>query len=137
MPDLQSFRSEAYKNGRRYPFEARFDECLWTATIRDETGLRRGVISCESHQPRLHGEELEDAVCDWVHRAVQHNVGFSEDQSLSESGPLSTWVITSALQVELERARTTRAELALTVMKFTEAYASYREQRAETAHRRG
>jgi len=137
MPNLQSFRSEAYKNGRRYPFEARFDECLWTATICDESGLRRGVISCEAHQSGLCGDELEDAVCDWVHRAVHYNVGFSEELRLPESSALGTWVFTSSLQVELERARTMRAELALTVMKFTEAYASYREQRAETAHRRG
>ena len=137
MPDPQSFHSETYKNACRYPFEARFDQTLWTATIRDESGARRGVISCQSPWPELRGEALEDAVCDWVHRAVQHNVGFSDDQLLSEYAPLSSWVFTSALQVELERARATRAELAMTLMKFTEAYAAYRDQRAETSRRRG
>lgn len=137
MPDVQWFRSEAYKNGQRYLFEARFDATLWTATIRDESGQLRGAISCESLDPALLGDEREDAVCEWVHRAVQNNVGFSEDHPLAALGPLSGWMLASALHVELDRTRTVRAELALTMVKFTEVYAAYREQLAETIHRRG
>lgn len=137
MPPLQSFRSEAYKNGQRYLFEARFDASLWTAVIRDESGRRRGAISCESHQPQLRGDELEDAVCDWVHRAVDYNVGFSEEQSLSGRCSVNDWTVTSALQAELARARSVRSELALTMAKFKQAYVAYSEQVAEIRQCRG
>lgn len=135
MTAIQSFRSEAYKDGRRYTFTARFDETLWTAVIRDESGRRRGAISCESHQPGLRGDALEDAVCDWVHRAVDNNVGFSDQLTLSGCSAVRAPMFPSALQIELQRARSMRAELALTFTKFNEAYAAYVEQRIETAHR--
>lgn len=80
-----TFVSEVYRNGRTYFFEANYSPLHWTATIWDETGRPHGSIACRSTARRLTGEALEDAVCEWVHRAVQHEVGFLADSGIELS----------------------------------------------------
>ena len=80
-----TFVSEVYRNGRTYFFEANYSPLQWTATIWAESGRPNGAIACRSTARRLTGEALEDAVCEWVHRAVQHEVGFLADSGIELS----------------------------------------------------
>ncbi|WPB59012.1 hypothetical protein [Xylophilus sp. GOD-11R] len=79
MANAGSFISEVYRDGRVYYFEANFTVRQWKAVIWDEQGRPCGSISCASPASHLEGDALEDAVCEWVHRAVQHEVGFVAD----------------------------------------------------------
>ncbi|WPB56076.1 hypothetical protein [Xylophilus sp. GOD-11R] len=71
-----TFDSEVFFNGRNYPFRATFSSRQWTARIRDEGGVLHGVIQCVAPGPSLNGDQLEDEVCDWVHRSVRGRAGF-------------------------------------------------------------
>jgi len=76
MESVGEFVSEVYRDGKTFYFEARYSTLRWSARIWDEDGRPHGWIACRSTGPRLQGDALEDAVCDWVHRAVVHEVGF-------------------------------------------------------------
>lgn len=79
MANAGSFISEVYRDGRVFYFEANFTVRQWNAVIWDEQGRPSGSIACASLASHLEGDALEDAVCEWVHRAVQHEVGFVAD----------------------------------------------------------
>lgn len=79
MDQTGSFRSEAFKDGRRYVFEAHYDNFRWRARIWDEQGNVHGEIECARCDGEVSGEEQEDAVSDWVHNAIAHGVGFHAD----------------------------------------------------------
>ncbi|QHI99515.1 hypothetical protein GT347_16975 [Xylophilus rhododendri] len=81
------FISEAYKDGRRYVFEASFDDLRWHATIWDEEGQLHGDIECAPCGQGRCGEELEDAVSDWVHNAIAFEVGFSPSDHCVHPSP--------------------------------------------------
>lgn len=72
-----SFISEAFRDGVTYYFEATFTLWRWSANFWDEQGRRCGSIACTPTAHDLEGEALEDAVCDWAHRAVAFGVGFA------------------------------------------------------------
>lgn len=72
-----NFVSEAYRDGRTYFFEAFYSARQWSAEIWDTDGRIRGAITCLPLADRLETDGLEDAVCDWVHRAIAHEVGIT------------------------------------------------------------
>ena len=86
-----NFVSEAYRDGRTYFFEAFYSTRQWSAEIWDTEGRVRGSITCRPTADRLETEVLEDAVCDWVHRAIAHEVGITVDgnegPALRQVGP--------------------------------------------------
>ncbi len=84
MQNRGSFTSEAFKDGRRYVFEAHYDDFRWQARIRDESGHLHGEIECARCDGEVCGEELEDAVSDWVHNAIAHEVGFHATETCVE-----------------------------------------------------
>lgn len=88
MKTAGSFISEVYRDGRTYFFEATFSALQWSATLWDAEGVPHGCIACSSPANRLQGEALEDAVCEWVHRAVLHEVGVVLDAGHAGLQPL-------------------------------------------------
>ena len=72
-----NFVSEAYRDGRTYFFEAFYSARQWSAEIWDTDGRIRGCITCLPLADRLETDGLEDAVCDWVHRAIAYEVGIA------------------------------------------------------------
>ncbi|QHJ01077.1 hypothetical protein GT347_25680 [Xylophilus rhododendri] len=83
MANDGSFISEVFCDGRTFHFEAAFTARRWSATIWDEQGRPRGSIACASTAPHLQDDELEDEVCEWVHRSVRHRVGVVLDAEAS------------------------------------------------------
>jgi len=74
MP-IHTFRSEAYYDGETFYFEANFTELMWQATVRDDSGRLRGKIMCSAPDLNLSLCDLEDGVCDWVHRCIANKAG--------------------------------------------------------------
>jgi hypothetical protein len=77
MTNGGSFISEVFRDGRIFFFEASFTPWRWSSHFWDEWGASHGSIACQPTVDHLEGEALEDAVCDWVHRAVFNDVGFA------------------------------------------------------------
>jgi hypothetical protein len=75
-----NFVSEAYRDGQTYFFEAFYSARQWSAEIWDTNGEIRGSITCLPLAHRLDADVLEDAVCDWVHKAIAHDVGILVDR---------------------------------------------------------
>ena len=75
MGTCGTFISEAYRDGQTFYFEACYSPLSWSASVWDAKGTPHGFIRCGPGPASLEGDALEDAVCEWVHRAVQHEVG--------------------------------------------------------------